>query len=243
MAGASEYQDQMAREAKHWGDRLKVEKIEWYAWLDHPLIGAHYRTRKIVDGLQWEDWVKSRLGRAAEHSMELGCGSASRSMLLFERALAASLEGIYASPDRVAVAEQLRTAARAPGGFRVADANLLTLARNRYDLIFSCHSFHHFTALEQILDEVSAALTSDGLFVLEEFVGPTQFQWTDRQIDLVRALTALLPERLRVFRWGAVKTFEGRPTPEQVVAVSPFESIRSGEIAALFEQKFEIVAV
>jgi len=73
-------------------------------------------------------------------------------------------------------------------------------------------------------------------------VGPTQFQWTDKQIEIVRSITALVPERLRRFRWDAIKMFEGRPTPAEVVAVSPFESIRSAEIHSLFIQNFEVVA-
>jgi SAM-dependent methyltransferase len=39
------------------------------------------------------------------------------------------------------------------------------LPPDTYDLIFSCHSFHHFMALERIMAEVHAALTQDGLFV------------------------------------------------------------------------------
>jgi hypothetical protein len=81
------------------------------------------------------------------------------------------------------------------------------------------------------------------VFVLEEFVGPTQFQWTDRQIAITRELTQLLPESLRMLRWGQVKSHEGRPTPAQVVAVSPFESIRSAEITPLFHRFFDVVVV
>ena len=130
-----------------------------------------------------------------------------------------------------------------PGAFRVADSNAGELPANRYGLIFSCHSFHHFLRLEHIMEQVHRALTPAGFFVLEEFVGPTQFQWTDKQIALVRSLMLLVPERLRRFRWDAIKTFEGRPTPAEVAAISPFESIRSAEIYPLFRQYFDVVAV
>ncbi len=243
MNGSQEHRERLAREAKHWGDRLAVEGTEQHAWLDHPVVRARYRERALLDGLEWEQWVTTHLGAPAERSMELGCGSASRSIRLFERGWSRSIAGIDVSKDRVEVAEQSRRAHQAPGGFRVGDANALTLEPGSYDLIFSCHSFHHFAALEHVMAQVATALTPRGLFVLEEFVGPTQFQWTDRQIALVRALLALLPERLRHFRWGAVKAFEGRPTPAQVVAVSPFESIRSADIAPLFERQFQTVAI
>ncbi|HEY7546428.1 MAG TPA: class I SAM-dependent methyltransferase, partial [Blastocatellia bacterium] len=110
-----------------------------------------------------------------------------------------------------------------------------------YDLIFSCHSFHHFLRLERIMEQVRGALTPRGLFVLEEYVGPTQFQWTDEQMEIVRALLRFIPERMRTYRWGAIKEMEGRPTREDVEALSPFESIRSGEIFPLFKQYFDVV--
>ena len=93
------------------------------------------------------------------------------------------------------------------------------------------------------MEQVQRALTPRGLFILEEFVGPTQFQWTDEQINLVKSLMSLTPERLRRLRWDAVKFMEGRPTVEDVVAASPFESIRSSEIFPLFQEYFEVVAV
>jgi len=110
-------------------------------------------------------------------------------------------------------------------------------------LIFSCHSFHHFLELEHIMHQVHQALTPQGLFVLEEFVGPTQFQWTDQQMGIVQSLLALLPESLRTFRWGLLKHLEGRPTQVEVVAVSPFKSIRSADILPLFQDYFHVVAI
>ena len=137
----------------------------------------------------------------------------------------------------------MRAAHALPGVFRVADVNTAILPANNYDLIFSSHSLHHFLSLEHVMSQVHDALTPEGLFILEEFVGPTQFQWTDQQIDVVRTLMALLPEDLRMLRWGAVKPYEGRPEVKDVVAASPFESIRSAEIVPLFRRYFDVVEI
>jgi hypothetical protein len=91
------------------------------------------------------------------------------------------------------------------------------------------------------MEQVHQALTPGGLFVLDEYVGPTQFQWTDAQMDIVRSLLALLPPRFRQLRWGVTKTEEGRPTIEDVLAHSPFESIRSADIVPLFRTYFDVV--
>lgn len=240
----SDYQASLAAEAKKWGDHLTVEASgQWNAWLDHPLVAEHYRRRALVDGLAWPEWVRKELSGPAGRSLDLGCGSGGRSRAVFEDGASMFVEGVDVSGDRIAEAERMRRELAIPGSFRVDDSNASGLPADAYDLIFSCHSFHHFLELEHIMEQVHEALTPRGVFVLEEFVGPTQFQWTDEQIDVVASLLRLVPDRLRTFRWGATKIAEGRPTPAEVAAVSPFESIRSGEICALFGKYFNVAAV
>ena len=241
-APSSEYLEQLSAEGRKWGGHLAVEASrEMHAWLDHPSVMAHYASRGLIDGASWKHWVSRHLGGPANRSMELGCGSASLSLELYKLATTVEVEGVDASPERIQEAENRRSAKRVPGKFTVGDANTLSLEPGRYDLIVSSHSFHHFLELERVMEQVIRALTPRGLFILEEFVGPTQFQWTDAQIAVTRSLMALIPDSYRMFRWGAVKPYEGRPTVDAVVAASPFESIRSGEIVPLFERYFPIV--
>ncbi|HEX6642306.1 MAG TPA: class I SAM-dependent methyltransferase [Thermoanaerobaculia bacterium] len=238
----SDYQSLLAAESRKWGDHLRVEASgQWHAWLDHPLIVNHYRARGLLDGLPWESWVAHHLGAPATLSLDLGCGAGEKSREVFRAGSTRETHGIDISEERIAEAERQRIAAAIPGHFEVADVNSVSLPPRTYDLIFSSHSLHHFMALEHVMAQVHEALTPGGLFILEEFVGPTQFQWTDRQIDVVRTLMSLLPDDLRTLRWGAVKPYEGRPTVEDVVAASPFESIRSAEIVPLFRRFFHIV--
>ena len=241
---SAEYKARAAAESRKWGDHLEVEaRGEMNAWLDHPEIVAHYQKRGAIDGLRWEQWVPQHLGGPAARSLDLGCGAAARSLAVWNEGASAHLEGVDISEDRVAEGERKRQSLGAPGRFWAEDVNALTLEPGRYDLIFSAHSFHHFLELEHVMEQVERALTPRGVFILEEFVGPTQFQWTDLQMELTAGLLKFLPESLRRFRWNAVKHLEGRPTVEEVVAVSPFESIRSAEIVPLFEKYFDLFLV
>lgn len=239
-----DYQAALAAESRKWGDHLQVEASgEWHAWLDHPLVSRHYHARALLEGLPWEAWVAHRLGRPAARSLDLGCGAGEKSLSVYQSGSTLETHGLDISEDRIAAAERMRQAHGIAGEFRVADVNTATLPANTYDLIFSSHSLHHFLALEHVMAQVHEALTDDGLFILEEFVGPTQFQWTDRQIEVVKTLMALLPEDLRMLRWGAVKPYEGRPAVKDVVAASPFESIRSAEIVPIFKRTFDVVGI
>lgn len=243
MSG-DDYALKLELEGKHWGDHLKLEDSgDWNAWIDHPLVAAHYKARGLIDGLAWPEWVRERLAGPAQRSLDLGCGAGDRSIAVFRAGASSFLEGVDTSAERVARAAEAAEHLGVRGQFTVGDVNTRDLPPNRFDLIFSCHSFHHFLNLEHIMEQVHEALTPQGFFILEEYVGPTQLQWTDHQMSLVRSCLALLPARLRTYRSGILKNEEARPTPEQVVAVSPFESIRSSEILPLFNRYFKLVAL
>jgi len=75
------YAASVEAEAQKWGDHLQVEAAgAMYAWLDHPLVRAHYLERALVDGEGWDQWLRRTLGGPAERSLHLGCGSALRSI-------------------------------------------------------------------------------------------------------------------------------------------------------------------
>jgi len=231
MSVPNEYQKKLEAEAKKWGEHLKVEAdvdLLGDSWLDQPMVAEHYNHRGLIDSLTWPEWIKQRLGGPACRSLEMGCGTGSRSVRLFESGASACIEGIDISEERLSELNGRLSSRAIPGRFWVADANTIELPTSTYDLIFSCHSFHHFVELETIMERVHRALTPGGVFVLEEFVGPTQFQWTDLQIDLVKSVLAFVPQELRTFRWGAIKQLEGGQRPRKLWQYPPLSRFDRG---------------
>lgn len=213
-----------------------------HGWLDHPLVAAHFRERAAIDGLDWQHWVTRHLGAPPRRSLQLMSGTGAHSFYLFENGLAEAIDGIEHSEEAVTAAERSREACLAPGMFRAGDLNSVSLPRDRYDLIFIAHGLHQVPALEHLLDQVYAALTPRGVFVVEGYVGPSRFQWTDAQIAVTALATSWLPDPLRTFRWGAVKPYEARPEREKLAELSLFEAMRSGEIVPLLRDRFAVVA-
>ena len=91
------------------------------------------------------------------------------------------------------------------------------------------------------MEQANRGLTDRGFIVLDEFVGPRRFQWTDLQLAITAELLALIPRSLRHYANGVEKRAEGRSTPEEVIRVCPSEAIRSDEILPLFRQHFDVV--
>src|ERR1700681_1169872 len=104
-----DYSSRVAAEQQKWAHHMKVEAAaEWNAWLDHPMINAHYRERSLIDGLTWESWVAKHLGRPPERSLDLGCGTGSRSFAVHRAGGATAIDGVDVTEERIAEAEGIR---------------------------------------------------------------------------------------------------------------------------------------
>jgi hypothetical protein len=95
------------------------------------------------------------------------------------------------------------------------------------------------SALEHVVWQVNRSLVEGGIFLANEFVGATQFQYPDRQVALVNGLLALLPERLR---WNPVakevKVEYPRFSRQHWNAYDPTESVRADEIPGVLAANF-----
>ncbi len=240
------YDEQLRRESDHWGKQLQQEAGQHQqAWLAHPQILSSYMARRRIDGYDWPDWLNIYFRGKAGHAVDLGCGSGSRGLQLLQKQAISSLTGYDISDERLAQARACADKVQAAAQYINQDVNSIRLQPNSCDLILSCHSFHHFTRLEHIMAEVARALTKRGLFILEEYIGPSIFQWTDAQLAVVNDLLAILPEEYRRYPGlpgqPPLKRLHQRPKVEDVQAVSPFEAIRSAEIVPLFRKTFVVL--
>jgi hypothetical protein len=83
---------------------------------------------------------------------------------------------------------------------------------------------------------------SGGYFIINEFVGPNQFQWTEVQLVHCQRLLEEIPESYRqMIREPGVKHSAERPTIEFMNSYDPTEAIRSADIITELEKQFEIV--
>jgi SAM-dependent methyltransferase len=110
-----------------------------------------------------------------------------------------------------------------------------------------CRSFlHRREDLEAVLDRIAALLEPGGLLFVEDFVGPSRFQWTDAQLDAINRLLAQLPEGLLTDLSagdGRRKRSVERPVLAERIASNPHEAVRSEEIMPALDARFERVEV
>src|SRR4029453_13057399 len=110
--------------------------------------------------------------------------------------------------------------------------NTIRLEPDSYDVVFGVSSIHHVERLEHVFEQVRRALRPGGYFYLDEYIGPSRFQWTDDQLRLMNEQLELLPPQLRrdVREPGKLKQRVERRTLQFMKESDPSEAVRSSEI-------------
>ncbi len=126
-----------------------------------------------------------------------------------------------------------------------ADANHLdhTQNENRYDLIVVSMALHHFDRLEECLDCLKVWLKPEGYLIVNEYIGPNRFQWTQAQIGVTNRLLSCLPSDLirNLREPDKVKYMIERPTIEYMRDHLAFEAISSERIIPALYERFNVI--
>jgi SAM-dependent methyltransferase len=175
--------------------------------------------------------------------ISLGCGTGEKELRWTNLCDFSRLDAYDISTSRIAHAQDRAEAAgRTELHYHVSDLSGIDWPRAEIDIVFGDQSLHHLSPLEPLLLEIRRALKPTGYLVASEFIGPTRFQWTDRQLEVINATLALLPARYRR-RWttGRIKRRVHRPSRLAMQMGDPSEAIESARIAPLLERHFEVV--
>lgn len=228
----------------HYDEQRIREGIHWWS-----VPGMIERWNTMISGDPTTDYFKYVSERyfavrRPRTALTLGCGTGRRERewakyYTFERHDAVDISS-KSIEEAITHADQ---AGLSYLDYAVQDINDIVLPEDIYDVIFAEQSLHHVTALEWVLAEIKSSLRFGGFFVVHEYVGPSRFQWTDRQLEVINATLSILPERYRqsLTRPGTIKNKVNRPRIKDMVKGDPSEAVRSAEIPYLLRSSFEVI--
>ena len=130
-------------------------------------------------------------GRSGLRVLSLGCGSGDRELEWAQLGGFAQITGVDIAPGQIqrAIRNAKEAGLEDVLSFRVADAHAaLREAEGQYDVVLALDSMHHFSHLEGIMRLTARALGPGGLLIMDEYVGPSRFQWTSGQMRAANAL-------------------------------------------------------
>ncbi len=225
-----------------WAASRDGEVMQRVAWMEFPPCTAYIN--RLISGDECLGWLE-HLSLLFETPFELGlsicCGAGHAERRAIDLGMAKEMEGVDLSGDALEIARA--TAAWRPITYRTFDANEDELPADRYDLVICGAALHHVTNLEHCLVQIHGSLKEGGMLLLNEFVGPDRFQWTDKQLEAINDLFEPLPERYKhnILSGRTHATIERRPLAYMIEA-DPSEAVRSSEIVELVTRLFEPVA-
>lgn len=217
-------------------DREVVEK-QHVPWMAIPQVRL-YLNRLIGSGeALWPIELFERFlkGRTFDRALSIGCGSGALERELVKRGMCREFDAFDGSI--VSLLEARREAAGAGFSDRIRyfalDFNRPALPRRRYDIVFFHQSAHHVGKLEKLYRAIMRALKKDGMVYLDEYIGPSRFEWATKPELLERhqRIFERIPRSLRL-----VDTLSA-----PIQADDPTEAIRSSEIESELVVGFDLL--
>jgi SAM-dependent methyltransferase len=233
-----------------WSDRDFTAELESIFWMASRHVRGHLNRRSSGrETCDWMTWflghyvAKRRLFGGGRRFLVLGCGSGWLERRIAEWPAAGAIDAQDVAEGAVhAAAAQARQLGLEQIGYQVGNLDRDSLPVREYDVVVAHSVIHHVERLEHALDQIARSLRRGGLLVLNEYVGPARLQYTDRQLELVNEVMARLPARYRRSAvMGEVYPHRDRPDRDYLVRVDPSESVRSDEILALVEERFDVL--
>jgi SAM-dependent methyltransferase len=230
------------------GRRRTVDTYSRPAKEDHwwAVPAVKRRWNRLVSGSEQIDhyqWIAERhLSRGGLRALSVGCGAGARELRWAATGRFRQIVGVDLTPWAIDAARRAAAAADLDHivSFRVGDlADPATIGAEPFDALIGEHSIHHLSPLRQVLCSLRERLVQGGLVLVDEFVGPSKFQWTDAQLRWINQLLPQLPERLRRRQDGGLKCREYRPSRLYMRLNDPSEAIESAAIVPLLDELFE----
>jgi SAM-dependent methyltransferase len=226
--------------ADHWGGGDSSIRSFWQS----PVVMAEINRRVTGDPQlkSYEYFIQRHCPTPRARGLSIGCGEGHLEREMMRLGACESLVAVDISSDRIERA-RAGTPTDLQRPIEFVCANLETWEpQEKFDLVIAKGALHHMDGLERLFDMIETVLADDGVLYVDEFVGPSRFQWTDKQLGLVNRLLDRLSSDLRRDLGdpsGGPKAPATRPTIADMIAADPSEAARSAELRDLLRTRFE----
>ena len=229
--------------AEWWSDPLS--QGTGTQWVQVP--GVLQNSNRRATGDPTIDWINHSAGLLASfqkpvRALSIGCGLGGIERLLRRRDYCQLIHGVDVADGAIESARKSVEAEELDGlTYEVADLNTAEFPPETYDAVYAHAALHHVFHLEHLLDQIKRTLKPGGLFVLYEYIGPSQMQFPRRDLELADTFLKVIPERYRKLRTQeGIKKEAFRSSLDAMNTSDPSEGIRASEIVPLVASRFEV---
>ncbi len=220
-----------------------------FDWSDSSIVMEYIN--KCISGDPKIPWLQYacdkyllRKSPRAKHCLSLGCGSGALERYVRKVGACETIDAVDIAKGAIEEAKRLALEENVTGiNYCLDNFENINLPANRYDIVFASSAIHHVRNLERLFEQVKAGLKMNGLFIMLEYVGPSQFQFSDKVVDIINQILHTLPSAYKKLTSDPNRTKElfVRTTREFMNANDPSEAARSDEIVPILSSYFKIL--
>ena len=239
--------ENLARAAAHWNSVTADSRPRRTRWWESQTILRHINALvcgEAIPGMHagfHRLIAEARRDRPIRKAVSVGCGAGQKEMSLIQSGIVQEFHLYEISIERI---RRGRERARSLGiadrvHFHEADA-FEACHGGDYDLVYWNNALHHMPDARAAVQWSKARLLPDGLFAMDDFIGPSRFQWTDTALSFARRFRESLPARFLADPMEPTRKLPPpvRPTIESMIKIDPSEAADSASILPAIHEVF-----
>lgn len=176
------------------------------------------------------------------NAISVGCGHAPNELKMVAAGIVKNFDLYDASEERIKLSKEYadKLGVKNKCHFYVVKEEGLPVVDKEYCLVYWRAALHHMMSTDEAVAWSKSILRPKGYFVMDDYIGPNHFQWTDRAIEAANKIRNSLPERFFTKSnsndsWPRVLK---KPNVNSVIQKDPTEAADSEEIIPSLEKHF-----
>jgi ubiquinone/menaquinone biosynthesis C-methylase UbiE len=251
------YKDKLAlfRVGRYWGSSNKLREQQNPAnsrWWQFKQIVNHI-DESVYNGPESSGFIQAAINEynllPCDYAVSVGCGNASKELQLLSTGLVERFDLYEVSADRICEAKERAESMGLSDRVTFFQENVFDCPakENTYDLVYWDNSLHHMFDVEKALEWSYQVLKPLGGFLMNDFIGPSRFQWSDTQLDYARRVrecfsgTKYLKDPKNSLR--NLPTKVDRPSKLGMIYEDPSEAADSSRIISALQNYFPSVSI
>lgn len=233
MKKCSHNYEKIQAEASHYDNKDMADrrKSSW-SRLASPYV------RKALYSDSDRELFLSKIGPYNTPGLTLACGDMQAEAKYFKLLKCSEIDAFDVSRESLNRAEKRCKDLGLNVKCSATDVNNIVLPKKYYGLVVLSHAFHHLEKIEYIAKQIAESMLPDGIFILQDYVGPRCIQFSPQQLSCANKFFKELPAALRTEHSGKVLN---EVHPPLRWGLSMNEAIQSPKILASVLSNFSCI--
>lgn len=233
--------------SKHWAKMVRKNET-MSNWTDSELVRKYVnKCQTGNENLGWLEYacdkyiIKKKKG--VKSGLSVGCGSGILERQCRKKNVCETIDAFDISNSSIIEAKKNAENEGISGiNYQVQNLEKFKFLENSYDVVFASSSVHHISNLENFFKNIRNCLTSNGLFIMAEYVGPSRFQMPRKQVEIINEILQALESQYKIIQKPfTYKNSFTVPSIKYMIEHDPSESVRSSEIIPVLSKYFKIL--